>query len=84
MLKNTSLAAIISTPELFFQTQQVASASFRYFEPLIIASLYYLAMTTVATYLQGLLERRFGRGFTRDIRGPGVLQRALTGTLRRA
>jgi polar amino acid transport system permease protein len=83
MLKNTSLAAIISTPELFFQTQQVASASFRYFEPLVIASIYYLAMTTVATYVQSLLETRYARGFDRDMRQPGFVQRAVAGAMRR-
>jgi polar amino acid transport system permease protein len=84
MLKNTSLAYVISTKEIFFQTEQLSTASFRYFEPLLIVSLYYLAMTTVATYFQGHLERYFGRGFDREIRGPGVMQRALTGAMRRA
>ena len=46
MLKNTSLAYFISTQEIFFQTDQLASATFRYFEPLTIVSLYYLAMTS--------------------------------------
>ncbi len=84
MLKNTSLAYVISTKEIFFQTEQLSTASFRYFEPLLIVSLYYLAMTTVATYFQGHLERYFGRGFNRDIQGPGVMQRALSTAMRRA
>ena len=83
MLKNTSLAYFISTQEIFFQTDQLASATFRYFEPLTIVSLYYLAMTSVATYAQGHLERYYGRGFSRDIRGPGVMQRAVVGAFRR-
>ncbi len=84
MLKNTSLAYVISTKEIFFQTEQLSTASFRYFEPLLIVSLYYLAMTTVATYFQGHLERYYGRGFSRDIHGPGVMQRALGSAMRRA
>lgn len=84
MLKNTSLASIISTHELVFQQEQLSSATFRYFEPLTIISIYYLAMTTVATYLQGHLENYFGRGFSRQIRGPGRMQRVISGTLRRA
>jgi polar amino acid transport system permease protein len=83
MLKNTSLAYAISTQEIFFQTDQLANATFRYFEPLTIVSLYYLAMTTVATYAQGHLERYFGRGFTREVRGPGLMQRALAVPFRR-
>jgi polar amino acid transport system permease protein len=84
MLKNTSLAAFISTQEIFFQTEQLSTASFRYFEPLVIVSLYYLAMTTVATYFQGHLERYYERGFDRNIRGPGVMQRAMSTAMRRA
>lgn len=83
MLKNTSLAYVISTHEIFFETNALATATFRYFEPLTIVSLWYLAMTTVATYVQGHLERHFGRGFSRDYRGPGPVQRALAGALRR-
>ena len=83
MLKNTSLAYVISTKEIFFQTEQLSTASFRYFEPLVIVSLYYLAMTTVATYFQNHLERYFGRGFTRDIQGPGRMQRVLLSAMRR-
>ena len=75
MMKNTSLAAIISTPELFFQEGQISSATFRYFEPLAVISIWYLAMTTVATYFQGHIERHYGRGFVREIRRPGLMQR---------
>lgn len=83
MLKNTSLAYVVSTKEIFFQTTQLESATFRYFEPLTIVSLYYLSMTTVATIIQSFLERRYERGFVRDIRRPGMMQRAMLGALRR-
>jgi polar amino acid transport system permease protein len=83
MLKNTSLAYVISTQELFFAGNQIGTHSFRYFEPLTIISLYYLAMTTVATIAQGFLERHYSRGFTREIRGPNLVQRAWAGALRR-
>lgn len=83
MLKNSSLASVISTAELFYQTQQVYSANSRYFELLCVESAWYLAMTTVATYFQGHLERYFGRGFSREIQGPGVMQRALSNAMRR-
>jgi polar amino acid transport system permease protein len=84
MLKNTSLAYVISTPEIFFQADQLRTATFHAFEPLVIVSLYYLAMTTVASYVQMHLERYYGRGFSRDIRGPGRLQRAFGGAFHRA
>lgn len=84
MLKNSSLASVISTAELFYQTQQVYSANSRYFELLCVESAWYLAMTTVATYFQARLERYFGRGFNRGSQGPGMMQRALNSAVRRA
>ena len=65
MLKNTSLAYVIGTHEILFQTEQIISSTFKYFELLSVVSLWYLAMTTVATYFQSRLESYFGRGFTR-------------------
>jgi polar amino acid transport system permease protein len=82
MLKNTSLAYVISTQELFFAGNEIGSHLYKYFEPLTIISLYYLAMTTVATIFQSYLERRYSRGFTREIRGPNLLQRAWAGAVR--
>jgi len=83
MLKNTSLAYAISLQEIFFNTDQLRSATYTEFEPLTIVSIWYLAMTTVASYLQGHLERHYARGVSREIRDPGLFQRAMTGTFRR-
>jgi polar amino acid transport system permease protein len=83
MLKNTSLAYAIGTHEVLFQTEQIISATFKYFELLSVVSLWYLAMTTVATYAQNRLERRFERGFTRNVRQPGLMQRAVLAGFRR-
>jgi len=76
MLKNTSLAYVISTQELFFGGNEIGTSNFRYFEPFTIISIYYLAMTTVATFFQSWLEKHYSKGFSRDVRGPGVFQRA--------
>jgi len=59
MLKNTSLAAVIVTPELLYAVQQIYSANYAVFELLTVAAIYYLAMTTVATLVQSWLERTF-------------------------
>jgi polar amino acid transport system permease protein len=58
MLKNTSLASVISAQELLYNTQQVYSNNYAYFELLSVASLWYLAMTTIATWVQSRLEQR--------------------------
>jgi polar amino acid transport system permease protein len=84
MLKNTSLAYVISTHEIFFATEQLSSATFKYFEPLTIVSLWYLAMTTVATFFQSRIENHYARGFVRRTQGPGLMQRVMAGAARRA
>ncbi len=66
MLKNTSLAIVIgSVFELTFETQQIYSANYKTIPLLIVASLWYLVMTSIAYVFQYFIERRFGRGFSR-------------------
>ena len=78
MLKNTSLLYVISVHELFYWEEQIQSATYNYFELIAVAAIWYLAMTTVASYAQGYIERYFARGFTRDVRSPGMMRRAMT------
>lgn len=84
MLKNTSLAYSITVLELWYQTTLVYTSgsgigSGQYFTLITVAATWYLIMTTIFSYLQGFVERHFERGFTREIRSPGALQRTLTG-----
>lgn len=58
MLKNTSLAEVVSAQELLYNTQQVYANNYFYFELLSVAAIWYLAMTTVATWGQSKLEQR--------------------------
>lgn len=62
MLKNTSLVSVISAQELLTSVQQIYAMNFLTIELLIVASIWYLVMTTVATIAQGYLERFFDRG----------------------
>jgi len=78
MLKNTSLLYVISAHELFYWEEQIQSATFRYFELITVAAVWYLAMTTVATYAQVYLERSFERGLVREVRQPGFMRRRVT------
>jgi polar amino acid transport system permease protein len=50
MLKTSSLASIATVGELFYVQEQVASATFNVVELLIVASLWYLVMTSVLTF----------------------------------
>ncbi len=59
LVKDTSLAAAITVPELFQQAQRVVAVTY---EPLILyieAALIYLALSSVLSALQNRLERRF-------------------------
>jgi polar amino acid transport system permease protein len=70
MLKNTSLAIAVGGGlyELLTQAQHIYDATYQTIPLLIVACLWYLAMTSVAYVGQYFIERRFGRGFTRTQR----------------
>jgi polar amino acid transport system permease protein len=69
MLKTTSLVSVIalSPPELLYAAQLIYSVNYRTIQLLIVASLWYLIVTTVLTVGQYYVERYYGRGSTRDL-----------------
>ncbi len=70
MLKNTSLVIVVgSVFDLLFEAQQIYDRTYQTIPLLIVASVWYLAMTSVLYVGQYFIERRFGRGFTRAERG---------------
>jgi len=71
MLKTTSLVAYIPYYELLFRTQNIYSRTYQIIPMLIMASLWYLAMTSVLMVAQTRIERHYGRGATRDSAGGG-------------
>ncbi|MBB3611638.1 cystine transport system permease protein [Rhizobium sp. BK602] len=61
LVKDTSLAAAITVPEMFQAAQRIVATTY---EPLILyveAALIYLVMSSFLSALQGRLERRFAR-----------------------
>jgi polar amino acid transport system permease protein len=74
MLKTSSLASVIAVPELLYSAQLIYAVNYRTIQLLIVASLWYLIVTTVLTIGQYYVERHFGRGATRDL-PPTALQR---------
>jgi polar amino acid transport system permease protein len=58
MLKTTSLASVIGLFELTYTAQVYGSQSFSYFELLVVATFYYLILTTIWGYIQSYIERR--------------------------
>lgn len=61
LVKDTSLAAAITVPEMFQSAQRIAAVTY---EPLILymeAAFIYLAFSSVLSILQNKLEKRFGK-----------------------
>jgi polar amino acid transport system permease protein len=67
MLKTTSLVSVIAVSELLYSAQLIYAVNYRTIQLLIVASLWYLIVTTVLTIGQYYLERYFGRGATREL-----------------
>lgn len=61
MLKTTSLVSVIALQELLYSAQLIYTANFQTIPLLIVASLWYLALTTVLSIGQHFLERHFGK-----------------------
>jgi polar amino acid transport system permease protein len=65
MLKNTSLISVTAYAELLYATQEISNVNYRPIPLLIVASIWYLALTSVLYVGQYFIERRYGRGFSR-------------------
>jgi polar amino acid transport system permease protein len=66
MLKLTSLVVVLGGVfDLLFETQQIYAANFKPIPLLIVASIWYLVLTSVLYVGQYFIERRYGRGFSR-------------------
>jgi polar amino acid transport system permease protein len=74
LLKTTSLVAVIGAGDLLTRAQGIGATGFTRMEMLVVASIWYLVLTSIATYGQTLLERRFLRGSSHTAR-PSTLQR---------
>jgi polar amino acid transport system permease protein len=66
MLKTTSLASAITYGELLRRAGDVYSTNFEVVPLLVVASIWYLALTSVASIGQYYIERRFARGRLRS------------------
>lgn len=74
LLKDSSLVSVISMTELLYSVQIIYANTFQTIPLLIVASLWYLVMTTVTSIGQFYLERHYGRGSSR-LGGPSTLDR---------
>ena len=67
MLKNTSLVSVIGYAELLYSVQIIYARTFQTIPLLIVASIWYLAMTSVLYVVQHFIERRYARGSSRHM-----------------
>ncbi len=74
MLKTTSLASIVTLHELYFTQSQISLFNYRIVELLIVASVWYLVMSSVLTVFQFYIERHYAQGSVRGL-PPTPMQR---------
>ncbi|WP_246136705.1 amino acid ABC transporter permease [Leekyejoonella antrihumi] len=62
MLKTSSLASVITVTELLYSVQLIYASTYQIVPMLLVASLWYLIVTSVLSVGQFYIERYFGRG----------------------
>ncbi|ALL68269.1 ABC-type amino acid transport system, permease component [Paraburkholderia caribensis MBA4] len=65
MLKYSSVVSVIALPELLYSTQLISSQNFEVIPMLMVASVWYLVVTTLLMAVQSRIERRFSRSVVR-------------------
>lgn len=65
LLKATSLVSVVGVGDLMTRAQGIYASNYQVIPLLIVASIWYLVLTIVFTFVQGLLERRFAAGVAR-------------------
>lgn len=74
LLKATSQVYVMALPELFYQVQVIYTRSGRVIPLLLVATFWYLALTSVLSVAQFYVERYYARGALRTL-PPTPLQR---------
>lgn len=62
MLKATALVSVIAVSDLLYSAQIIYARNFDVIPLLIVATIWYIVMTTILTIGQGFLERYYARG----------------------
>jgi polar amino acid transport system permease protein len=65
LLKATSLVAFIAGEDLLSSVQTIYARNYLVIPLLVVASIWYLALVTVASIAQNYVEKRLGRGYGR-------------------
>lgn len=62
LVKGTSVVYIMALPELFYQVQVIYNRNGRVIALLLVATIWYLVMTSVMSIAQHYIERHYGKG----------------------
>ena len=68
MVKATSLVSVIALSDLLYSVQSIYNRTFQVIPLLLVACVWYLAVTSVLYLGQSFLESYYGRGHSRDSR----------------
>lgn len=63
LLKDSSLVTVIAATDILYAAKVVAGASFRVWEPYILAAILYLILTWIFTKVISYIERRFSTSY---------------------
>jgi polar amino acid transport system permease protein len=67
MLKTSSLASVVTVTELLLAVENISARTYQTVPLLMVASLWYLIVTSVLTVGQYYVERRYSRGSLREL-----------------
>jgi len=67
MLKTTSLVSVIASFDLLVSVQRIYNANYKIIPLLVVASIWYLVVTSILTVGQYYLERHYARGSVRSL-----------------
>jgi polar amino acid transport system permease protein len=73
MLKTTSLVAFVALADLLYTSQLIYATNYQTIPLLLVASIWYLAVTSVLSVGQYYIERYYGRGSSRET-APSLLE----------
>ncbi|MEV6270039.1 amino acid ABC transporter permease [Kribbella sp. NPDC051936] len=65
LFKGTSIVSVMAIPELFYQVQVIYGRNSRVVPLLMVATVWYIVLTTLLSIVQYYVERRFARGTKR-------------------
>ncbi|MEV0358022.1 amino acid ABC transporter permease [Nocardia sp. NPDC050697] len=74
LFKGTSIVSVMAIAELFYQVQVIFGRNGRVVPLLMVATVWYVVLTTVLSVVQYYLERHYAKGATREL-PPTPLQR---------